>query len=81
MTLEPDVVDILDRAVSERKVTFKQAINDAIRAGATTEGGDEEPFVQRAYDLGEPLVDLTKALSLAADLEDEEIVRKMEHGK
>lgn len=35
------------------------------------------PFVQRTYSTGVPLVDLTRANQLAAELEDEELIAKM----
>ncbi len=35
------------------------------------------PFVQRTYNTGVPLVDLTRANQLADELEDEELVAKM----
>lgn len=35
------------------------------------------PFVQRTYSTGVPLVDLTRANQLAAELEDEELAEKM----
>ena len=35
------------------------------------------PFIQRTYHTGVPLVDLTKANQLVADLEDEELIAKM----
>ncbi|RCW70454.1 type II toxin-antitoxin system Phd/YefM family antitoxin [Pseudorhodoferax soli] len=35
------------------------------------------PFVQRTYSTGVPLVDLTRANQLAAELEDEELMAKM----
>lgn len=38
------------------------------------------PFKQRTFDLGLPLVDLTHAGRVAADLEDEEIIAKMRRG-
>ena len=38
---------------------------------------DIPPFIQRTFDMGEPLVDLTKANQLAAELEDEELIEKM----
>ncbi|MDQ3781821.1 MAG: antitoxin [Actinomycetota bacterium] len=57
-------------------VSFKQALNDAIRAGP-----DEEPTVSvshtRARSLGMPRIDLTKALQLAGQLEDQEKLDRM----
>lgn len=40
-----------------------------------------EPYHLRTVDLGAPSVPLTKALQLAADLEDEELVRRLETGR
>ncbi len=37
-------------------------------------------FVQRTFDCGPPLVDLTKANQLAGELEDQEIIAKMRRG-
>ncbi|MGI8875039.1 MAG: antitoxin [Egibacteraceae bacterium] len=65
----------------ERGVTFKQAVNDAIRAGLTQEDAAVEPFRTRTADLGMPTVNLDRALQLAGDLEDEELVRKQRVGK
>ena len=60
----------------ERGLTFKQAVNEAIRAGATPRS--RRPGARtRAYDMGEPRVDIDKALRLAADLEDDELIRKL----
>lgn len=61
--------------------TFKQAVNDAVRQGlASHAAARAEPFVQPTYSLGRIRVDLTKALALAADLEDQEIVAKLRQG-
>jgi prevent-host-death family protein len=37
-------------------------------------------FVQRTFDMGVPLVDLTKANQLAGEMEDQEIMAKMARG-
>ena len=39
--------------------------------------GNTPPFIQRTFNMGVPLVDLTKANQLAAELEDEELIAKM----
>ncbi len=78
VTLDPDVAAALERAARERRVSFKQVLNDAVRAGLR---GPTEP---RPYRLAtRPMglragVDLGKALALAADLEDQEAMRKLE---
>ena len=71
---------LLALAMKERGVTFKDAVNDAIRAGlrpAAPRRRHRTPI----FDMGEPRVEVTKALDLAAALEDDEIVRKLSLGK
>jgi hypothetical protein len=81
VTLDPDAAALVQRRMRERGVTFKQAVNDAIRAGLTQEDATVEPFRTRTADLGAPSVNLDRALQLAGDLEDEELVRKQRVGK
>lgn len=64
----------------ERGLSFKEAVNAAIRAGL----GPSEPSSRRytaARQLGPPTVDLTKALSLADALEDDELARRLAEGR
>jgi hypothetical protein len=70
ITLEPDVEALLKRTMRERGLTFKEAVNDAVRAGLAKPAQDVPPFKQRAFHMGKPLVDLTKALALADELDD-----------
>ncbi len=75
VTLDEDVVQLLRRRMADQQVSFKKALNDAIRDGAA---GPSAPrrFVTRTADLGVPTVNLDRALQLAAELEDEELVRR-----
>jgi len=75
VTLDPDAEAIVKRLMRERGLSFKEAVNSAIRAGAVA--SSREPFETPTFDMGEPLVDLTKALRLAGELEDEEIRRRL----
>lgn len=80
VTLDPDVEALVKRAMEDRGVTFKQAVNDAIRAGMTgSREGSARSFP--TYDMGEPFVDVTKALRLAGELEDEELARRLTQGR
>jgi hypothetical protein len=73
VTLDADVEALLRKAMRERGEPFKQVLNTAIREGLIgTRGKALQPFKQPTFDLGKPLVDLTKALSLVAELEDSE---------
>jgi hypothetical protein len=64
----------------ERGLTFKEALNYAIRLGL---GPDAQPV--RSYTtpsrLGPARVDLVKALGLAASFEDEAIARRLTEGR
>lgn len=81
ITLEPDTAALVRRRMRERGVSFKQAVNDAIREGLGSGEQSATPFRTRTADLGVPSVNLDRALQLAADLEDEELVRKQRIGK
>jgi hypothetical protein len=82
VTLDPDVVEMLRAHARRRDVSFKEALNNAIRVGLAAERGERRPYrtPTRSMHL-RPGIDLTKALQLAASLEDEEILRKMEMRK
>jgi hypothetical protein len=80
VTLDPDVDMLVKRAMKERGLTFKQALNEAIRAGMAP--GRREPAPRfETHDMGEATVDVTKALQLADNLEGEELARKLSQGK
>lgn len=71
---------LVERAMRERGLSFKEAVNEAIRAGL----GPAQPSPRRyttPRDLGPPRVDLTKALSLAGELEDEALARRLTEGR
>lgn len=71
------------RAVArERGISFKQALNSAVRAGLGRERRAARPFRQYTQPMGlRPGFNLDKALQLAAALEDEELVRRLERRK
>lgn len=76
VTLDPDSDAIVRRLMRERGLTFKAAVNEAIRAAARGRK-PSRPFRTRTYDMGASALPLDKALRLAADLEDEELIRKL----
>jgi hypothetical protein len=79
VTLDPDVAAALHASARERGTSFKEALNTAVRAGLARQAGTAEPYRVPARPLGlRPNVDLDKALRLAGDLEDAELVRKLE---
>lgn len=74
--LDPDVEALLKQQARDRNLDFDRVLNDAVRAGLSSQAPVSRRFVQPTYHLGSDRVDLTKGLALAADLEDQEIVRK-----
>lgn len=79
VTLDDDTLAVIRRRMREHGVSFKAALNDAIREGAA---GRPTPaaFSTRTADLGVPTVNLDRALQLAAELEDEELIRRQRRG-
>jgi hypothetical protein len=79
VTLDPDVAEQLKALARRRNSSFKAALNDAVRAGLAAERGGSRPYKMPTGKLGvRPGIDLTKALQLAYELEDEEIIRKLD---
>jgi hypothetical protein len=78
VTLEPDVEALLRKTMRERGISFKEALNSAIRAGFMRPKSRQRPFVQRSWSLGrEQGFRWDKALAMAAAIEDEELTRKL----
>lgn len=79
VTLDPDVQALLKKAMRARDTSFKQALNDAVRAGLkpAARGAVRSRFEQRTFNMGLPLVDLTKALALADELGDQDLIARM----
>lgn len=78
MTLDPDTEALLRQIMRDHGVSFKQALNDAIRRG--TAPNPKQSFTTRTKPLGTTEVNIDRALQLSASLEDEELVRRMRVG-
>ncbi len=80
VTLDPDVQALVEAAMRERGISFKQAINDAVRASLRP--AKRARFKQRTFNMGvNPEIDYDKVMHLVTALEDEEIIRKLRLGK
>jgi hypothetical protein len=78
VTLDPDVQALIRKAMKERGLSFKDALNSALRAGLTTTKPAKQRFVQKTFSLGaEQNFRWDKALAAADALEDEELTRKL----
>ena len=81
VTLDPDVAAQVQTLMRERGLTFKDAINQTLRAGFGR-GGEAVAYRVPVGDLGlRPGVDLTKGLRHASELEDEAHLRDLEERK
>ncbi len=77
--LDPDLDARLRALARERGVPLRTVITDALRAGTHPGAGDAPPYTLSSRRLGvRPGIDLDKALRLAGELEDDEIVRKLD---
>ncbi len=79
VTLESDVETMLKKLMQETGVSFKDAVNSSLRRALAPSARVEVSFP--SYDLGTPRIDLTHALRLAADMEDDEIARELATGR
>ena len=79
VTLDPDVEALLRKTMRTRSLSFKAALNQAIRDGLIRPSPKSaHPYRIKSHRMGfRPDVPLDRALSLAAAMEDEELVRKM----
>ena len=82
ITLETDVATRLQAFSRRTGKTFKQAVNDAVREGLSRpKTVRAEPFVQPTHAMGKVKLDLTKALSLAEEFEDQSSIIKLTQGR
>ncbi len=79
VTLDPDVESLLRSRMRERALTFKEALNGALReALAEGMGSEAAAYELPTFAMGfRPEIDLDRALALAAADEDTEIERKL----
>ena len=73
------MIELKARAHAE-SVSLTRILNRTLRAGLAKRKPDRQRarrFKQKTVSMGRPTVDLDKALALAAQLEDEEIARKL----
>lgn len=75
VTLDPDTEQIVRQQMARRGISFKQALNDAIRRGA--QANEPREFRTETASMGRAALDLDRALTVAGELEDEELVRRM----
>ncbi|HZQ63935.1 MAG TPA: hypothetical protein VFA66_01750 [Gaiellaceae bacterium] len=77
VTLDPDVEALVRRLMRERSLSFKEAVNQAIRTGLSRER-KAEPARTPTFRMGfQPTIPWDKALRIAGELEDDELTRRL----
>jgi hypothetical protein len=79
ITLEPDVEHLLKRTITDKKISLKRAVNDALRIGLSARNRrKEKPFRVKPHACGfKPGIDIYKLGQLADELEAEETLKKL----
>jgi plasmid stability protein len=80
LTIDDKLAAALKKRAFETGKSFKEVVNEVLRAGLASQAPPKaRPFKTKTFPLGGPLpgINLDKANQLAADLEDEELIRKM----
>jgi hypothetical protein len=83
VTLDEDVKALLAAAAFRSGRSFKATLNDAVRAALArdlVQAAQRRPPAWPVHDLGRALVDLDKAIALAAELDDQAAIGKMRRG-
>lgn len=80
LTLDPDVEALVRKLMRERGLSFKEAVNSALRAALSPTQKGRRRFHTPEFSMGEPAVPLDHALRVAAELEDSELRRRLAVG-
>ncbi len=84
LTIDDGLLRQLRQKALDSGKTFKQVVNETLRAGLQQPvGAARHRYVCPTFSMGQPRwpVDLDKALALAAELEDQEIVTQLMQGQ
>jgi hypothetical protein len=77
VTLDADAEAWVRALMRERGLSFKEALNEAIRLGR---GAGRVRHETPTVAMGVPTIPLDRALRIAGDLEDEELLRRLATG-
>ena len=84
LTIADDILRELKALAHESDVSLTRAANEVLRAGLDRRADSSRRrrrYREEVADLGEPRVNLDHALAIAARLEDDETLRKLEQRK
>ena len=84
MRIDEDVIRDLKHQAQEEGLSLTKLVNRVLRQALRAERQEGKPrpaYREKVFSLGQPKVDLTKAIALAASLEDSEIRDKLARRK
>lgn len=80
LAIADDILRDLKALARRRRTSLTRVANEVLRAGLVRQAEPEHqrrPYREKVVDLGNPNIDLDRALEIAARLEDEETLRKL----
>lgn len=77
MRIDDDLLAQLKEQAQREGISLTRLMNRVLRAGLQTKTPRRRRVQIQTLDMGSPKLDLDKALQVAAELEDEEILRKL----
>jgi hypothetical protein len=80
ITLTPEAEALVKKAMAERKMSFKQVVNEAIVRGLVADRRPYE-FHLKTHKMGQPRINLDKATQIAGELDTQDFLRKMRSGQ
>ena len=77
LRIDDDLLRELKSRAADEGLSLSDVVNLVLRQSVAAPPRPRRPFKQKTRNLGRPAFDVTKANAVAADLEDEEILRKL----
>jgi antitoxin component of RelBE/YafQ-DinJ toxin-antitoxin module len=78
LRIDDDLLRELKTRAANEGLSLSDVVNLALRQSVAAPPRPRRPFKQKTRNLGRPAFDVTKANAVAADLEDEAILRKVD---
>jgi antitoxin component of RelBE/YafQ-DinJ toxin-antitoxin module len=80
LRIDDDLLHELKTRAATEGLSLSDLVNLVLRQSVAAPPRPRRPFRQKTHNLGRPAFDVTKANAVAADLEDEAILRKVGRG-
>lgn len=77
LRIDDDLLRELKKRASQEGLSISELVNRALRQSLPIRKRPRRVFRQKTRDLGRPSFDVTKANAVAAEIEDEAILRKL----